>query len=312
MSTTVEGYSNQYFRPNSSASSRSGSTAGGGDDRHNNKEKQNVQEVFDDKVERNISSSCLSSSQKNNDENIISRENDILSGNNESKNKDFLKEQNGEFFILTLKPSPEQDLARGNQKTSDMVDMISTAAAACFAMNDGGAQTSIPEIGHTVIQAVEENYRRSILKTKKVKQKRVSTPKREKEDRSDETTISASTAMLDLFHEQKDTCPERFKQLHHLGTQSLLLKKTQAYIKELQESRRMIKFEMDLQRKREEKKLRFRRSLQREDCCERLYSYSLAKQQEAKRRIMQMKQAREEYNAKPFRLYAAYRNDYVF
>lgn len=119
-------------------------------------------------------------------------------------------------------------------------------------------------------------------------------------------------ALMDLFSRQrKDTCPDRLKELYRIGTQNLMLKKVQAYIKDLQESRRVVKFEMSLQKRKEKKKQKYRQSLRQEPCCERLYSRALAKQEEAKQRIKQIAQTREQ-DTKAFNIYAAFKNEYVY
>lgn len=66
---------------------------------------------------------------------------------------------------------------------------------------------------------------------------------------------SRSLELMNLVLKEKDTCPDRLKMLHRIGTQALLLKRTQDYMKVLLESRRTIRFEMSLQKKRE--KLKF-------------------------------------------------------
>lgn len=73
----------------------------------------------------------------------------------------------------------------------------------------------------------------------------------------DSTTTATSqlSKNMNLFSSQKDTCPDRLKELHYLGTHALLLKRTQDYIKVLNDSRRLIKFEMSLQKRRERLKL---------------------------------------------------------
>jgi hypothetical protein len=69
------------------------------------------------------------------------------------------------------------------------------------------------------------------------------------------TATSKLSKNMNLFSSQKDTCPDRLKELHYLGTHALLLKRTQDYIKVLNDSRRLIKFEMSLQKRRERLKL---------------------------------------------------------
>jgi hypothetical protein len=236
-------------------------------------------------------------------ENCVLREENVL-----PNNPDVLKEGTSEFFVITIE-SPEQDHMRSGYKN--------------FSAFGGGGATlstadilSLTEADRAIPRLVEQSNARNYYNVKNVRKSRsvvTRTNRGGREDRTDATTTSVSTAtMMDLFHGQKYTCPDRVKQLHHLGTQNLLLKKTQAYIKELQESRRTIRFEMELQRRREEKKHQYRQSLKRESCCERLYSYSWAKQQEAKQRIQQIQQAKNERGSKSFNVYAAFHNEYVF
>lgn len=122
-----------------------------------------------------------------------------------------------------------------------------------------------------------------------------------------------ATAIMETFsRQQKDTCPIRFKELYHLGTQHLLLKRTQAYMKELQESKKVIRFEMSLQKRKEKKKMMYRQSMrQQESCCERLYSRSFSKQKEARQRIQKIAKAKEQ-ESKSFNIYAAFRNEYIY
>jgi hypothetical protein len=141
----------------------------------------------------------------------------------------------------------------------------------------------------------------------------VATTDEEKDTRDHEkdSNTQRQQQMMELFHAQKYKCPARFKELHSLGTQSLLLKKTQDYIKELQDARKMIRFEISFQKMRERKRQMYRQTLVREDCCERMYSYSLHKKYEAKERKEKINKAKKERNTKPFNIYAAFGNQNV-
>jgi hypothetical protein len=99
-----------------------------------------------------------------------------------------------------------------------------------------------------------------------------STSRRIEEQTSTSADCRVSKLMF-LFSSQKDTCPDRLKELHNLGKQTLLLKRTQDYIKVLNESRRLIRFEMALQKRRENLKL---------ECAQRKRTQSFAKPLEGK------------------------------
>lgn len=93
------------------------------------------------------------------------------------------------------------------------------------------------------------------------------------EEQTRTATDSRVSKLMFLFSSQKDTCPDRLKELHNIGTQTLLLKRTQDYIKVLNESRRLIRFEMALQKRRENLKL---------ECAQRKRTQSFAKPLEGK------------------------------
>eukprot|EP00557_Chaetoceros_sp_GSL56_P008122 CAMPEP_0176496088 /NCGR_PEP_ID=MMETSP0200_2-20121128/11012_1 /TAXON_ID=947934 /ORGANISM="Chaetoceros sp., Strain GSL56" /LENGTH=281 /DNA_ID=CAMNT_0017894027 /DNA_START=436 /DNA_END=1281 /DNA_ORIENTATION=+ len=241
---------------------------------------------------------------------IPPRQSNILQVEEEPVNRDFLEDRMGEYYVITKKPSEQQDHASSDGCQTKNIKVVGSDLSAAA---DGIPSLAVPN--RKMLQLIKQvnlisNYKPNYVKNGRT----MTTPSREKEYRTDETspTSVSSSLLMDLFHEQKDTCPDRVKQLHYLGTQTLLLRKTQAYIKDLQESRRIIKFEIELQKKREEKKLKYRQSLQREDCCERLYLHSCVKQMEAKQRIEQMRQSKNDRNRKSFNLYAAYGNKYVF
>ena len=81
---------------------------------------------------------------------------------------------------------------------------------------------------------------------------------------------------------EDDYRPSRFEELHRLGTQALLMKRTLNYIKVIHESKRSINFDISLNKKREKQRRQYSRSSK--ECHARLFALSEAKQLEGKMR----------------------------
>jgi hypothetical protein len=96
---------------------------------------------------------------------------------------------------------------------------------------------------------------------------------------------ASSTPERDLFNNSygDENRPTRFEELHQLGTQALLLKRTLSYIQVIHESKRNIKFDILWNEKREKNKTPSTRET-RAARTERLYNLSKSKQMHGKNR----------------------------
>ena len=107
----------------------------------------------------------------------------------------------------------------------------------------------------------------------------------------------------------KERRDRRLEELHKLGTQTLLLKRTLCYIQAIEESKRQIKFDISLNEKREKNKLLSPRRSSAAGA-ERLYALSLSKQVAGKKRLEKMRKSRgERQRRETFDCVVAFKSD---